>query len=56
MTYYVTDNELSKKFHQNICKETKQVTVTGIVKKVDGRLELTPVKMVLVQASGEASK
>jgi RecG-like helicase len=49
VTYYITDNDLSKKFHDNLCKETKKVTVTGTVKTVNGKQELTPTKMELVK-------
>src|SRR6266404_4329196 len=34
--YYLTQNEVSKDFHSNVCKETKKVTATGKVKEVDG--------------------
>jgi hypothetical protein len=49
VTYYLADNDVSKKFHDNICKETKKVTVTGTVKKVDGKMELTPTKIELAK-------
>src|SRR5438034_7792710 len=35
--YYLADNDVSKDFHKNICKETKKVTATGTVKKVEDR-------------------
>jgi hypothetical protein len=47
VTYYLADNEVTKAFHQNICKEAKQVTVTGTVKKVHGKEQLTPTKIQL---------
>ena len=47
--YYLEQNEVSKSFHDNICKEAKKVTATGTVKKVDGKLELTASKMNLVK-------
>ena len=43
--YYLTQNEISKEFHDNICKETKKVTATGTVKEVDGKKELTVSKI-----------
>lgn len=49
VTYYLTQNEVSKKFHSNICTETKKVTATGAVKKVDGKMELTPTKIELAK-------
>lgn len=39
--YYVTKNETSNDFHDNICKGPKKVTATGTVKEVDGKKELT---------------
>src|SRR5256885_5539591 len=39
--YYLVQNDVSKSFHEDICKEAKKVTATGTVKKVDGKLELT---------------
>ena len=47
--YYLEQNEVSKSFHDNICKEAKKVTATGTVKKVDGKLELTASKMNLAK-------
>src|SRR6266576_492547 len=38
--YYLAQNDVSKEFHDNICKETKKVTATGTVKEVDGKKEL----------------
>ena len=40
-TYYVVDNDKAKAFHGTVCKEAKKVTATGVVKKVDGKLEIT---------------
>ncbi len=49
VTYYLTHNELSDKFHSNICKESKQVTATGTLKKDDGKKELTVTKIELAK-------
>jgi hypothetical protein len=49
VSYYVADNEVSKAFHQNVCKEAKKVTATGTVKKVDGKNEFTASKIELVK-------
>jgi len=49
VTYYLAHNDVSKKFHDNICKETKKVKATGTVKEVDGKMELTPTKIELVK-------
>jgi uncharacterized lipoprotein YajG len=44
-TYYLAQNDVSKKFHENVCQETKKVTATGSVKTVDGKKELTVSKI-----------
>jgi len=49
VTYYLVHNDVSKKFHENICKETKKITVTGTVKEVDGKQQLTPTKIELAK-------
>ena len=51
VTYYVVDNDLSKKFHKTsgICKATKKVKVTGEVKEVDGKMQITADKMEVVK-------
>jgi len=48
VTYYLTKNEVSNDFHDNVCKEAKQVKATGTVKEVDGKKELTASKIELV--------
>jgi hypothetical protein len=40
-TYYLADNDVSKKFHEAVCEKAKKVTAVGTVKKVDGKNELT---------------
>ena len=47
VTYYLVHNDVSKDFHKNICKETKKISVTGTVKEVDGKMQLTPTKIAL---------
>src|SRR5919108_4778450 len=49
VTYYLVHNDVSKKFHDNICKETKKIKVTGTVKEVDGKQQLTPSKIELAK-------
>lgn len=49
VTYYLTKNEVSNDFHDNICKGPKQVTATGTVKEVDGKKELTASKIELAK-------
>ena len=42
------NNEVSKDFHDKICKKPAQVKATGDVKEVDGKMELTAIKIELV--------
>ena len=44
-TYYLAKNDVSTKFHKNVCQETKKVTATGTVKEVDGKKEFTASKI-----------
>jgi hypothetical protein len=39
VTYYLTDTDSAKAFHEKVCKGPKKVTATGVVKKVDGKRE-----------------
>ena len=48
VTYYLADNDVSKNFHEDLCKEAKKVTATGTVKEVDGKKELTVTKIEVV--------
>lgn len=43
--YYLDNNDVAKDFHDNICKETKQVKATGTVKKVDGKMQMAATKI-----------
>jgi len=49
VNYYLVHNDVSKEFHKNVCKETKKISVTGTVKEVDGKLQLTPTKITLAK-------
>src|SRR5258708_18995857 len=49
VTYYLVDNEVSKAFHENVCKSTEKVTATGTVKEKDGKMMLTATKIEAVQ-------
>jgi hypothetical protein len=49
VTYYLAENDVSKEFHSKVCKETKKVTATGTVKKVDGKTEFTVSKIDLAK-------
>ena len=44
-TYYLAQNDTSKKFHSNVCSEKKKVTAVGTVKEVEGKKELTVSKI-----------
>lgn len=48
-TYYFVKNDVSDKFHNNVCSETKKATATGTCKKVDGKLQFTAVKIELAK-------
>ena len=49
VTYYLADNDVSKKFHEKICGKPAQVRATGDVKEVDGKMELTATKIELAK-------
>jgi hypothetical protein len=49
VNYYLAENDVSKAFHENVCKEAKKVTATGMNKKVDGKNEFTASKIELVK-------
>ena len=49
VTYYLADNDVSKNFHDDLCKEAKKVTASGTVKEVDGKKELTVTKIEVVE-------
>jgi hypothetical protein len=47
--YYLVENDVAKKFGNQLCQEPKKIKATGLVKVVDGKLELTPSKIELVK-------
>jgi hypothetical protein len=47
--YYLAQNALSQKFHDNVCTDTKQIKVTGIVKETAGKMEITATSIELVK-------
>jgi RecG-like helicase len=47
--YYLVQNDVSKEFHDNICKGTKKVKAVGTVKEVDGKMQLTATKIEVVK-------
>jgi uncharacterized protein (TIGR02271 family) len=48
-TYYLVPNDVTKDFHENVCKESKRVMATGSVQEMDGKLEFTPTKLELAK-------
>jgi hypothetical protein len=49
-TYLLTDNDVAKKFHDNVCESVKPVKVTGKVSEVDGKKQITASKIELVKS------
>jgi len=47
VTYYLAQNDVAKEFGNQLCKEKKKIKVTGTVKTVGGKQELTATKMEL---------
>ena len=47
VTYYLVENDVAKKFHSKICKNSAKVKVTGDVKDSGGKLELTATSIEL---------
>jgi hypothetical protein len=45
VTYYLVHNQVSDDFHGNVCKAPEQVTATGTVQTVNGKLEMTATKI-----------
>lgn len=48
-TYLLENNDITKAFHKNICKEDKEVKVTGTVKEVDGKKVIEAKKVELAK-------
>jgi len=48
-TYYVVANDVAKKFHSNICMETKKIKAVGTVEEKDGKMQLTASKIEVVK-------
>ena len=48
-TYLLTQNAVSKDFHENICTTTKEIKVTGVVKESGGKKEITASKIEMVK-------
>ena len=49
VTYYLTKNKVSDKFHENVCESPHKVTATGKVKETNGKMMLTVSKIELAK-------
>jgi hypothetical protein len=49
LTYYLTQNDVAKDFHENVCKEPHKVVATGTVSKKHGKEMLTVTKIELAK-------
>ncbi len=49
VTYYLVQNDVAKKFHKNVCQESKKVTAKGTVKEVDGKKEFTATEIKVAE-------
>jgi hypothetical protein len=45
VTYYLAQNDMSKDFHENVCKKSEKVTATGVVSEENGKKILTVSKI-----------
>lgn len=48
-TYYLTENDVSKAFHEDVCHGAKKVVAKGTVAEVDGKQKLTLSKIELAK-------
>lgn len=51
VTYMLSKNDVSEKFHKKICEEDKEIKVTGTVKMNGDQKEITASKIELVKSS-----
>jgi hypothetical protein len=49
VTYYLTDNQAAKDFHESVCHEAKKVTAKGVSKKTDGKRELAATEIKIAK-------
>jgi len=49
VTYYLVQNDVSKNFHEEMCRNAKKVTATGTVQEVDGKLEFAATSIVVAK-------
>jgi len=45
ITYYLAANDTAKDWHGKVCKETKTLRVTGMIREQDGKVWLTATKI-----------
>ncbi len=45
VTYWVTQNDVAKNFHKEVCQDSKKVKATGTVEEVGGKKQLTLTKI-----------
>lgn len=50
VTYLLTPNDVSEKFHKTVCEEDKEIKVTGTVKEAGDKKEITASKIELVKS------
>ena len=48
-SYFVVKNDVSNKFHSNVCNATKKTKATGTVEKVNDKLEFTATSITLAE-------
>lgn len=49
MVYLLAPNDVSKKFHKNICSDKAKITAHGTVKKEGDKMILTPTKIEMAK-------
>lgn len=49
ITYYIVNNDVTRKFGKPVCQKRSRIAVTGELTAVDGVRELTPTRIVLLK-------
>jgi hypothetical protein len=49
VTYYLAQNKVSKGFHEDLCKASVRISVTGTMREEDGKKILTPSKITVAK-------
>lgn len=47
--YYLAPNSVSEDFHDNLCRKSQPIKVTGTVQEVDGKKQITASKIELAK-------